>query len=428
MEENLQNLCDSLDELSTAILSGWNNDNTMNAQWGWNFPNLNRHDLAKIPLNISNEIKKINLKTIEEEFANEIETIPNKIEEFKTRTLVYFYNGHGHQAVPVFMSLMDWIKSSLSPLQGWDTLYDTKALPTKLSRRLTSIQSQLADIIPEKENLENKIKLITEANEAAESLPTDLASLKKARKTIGDLTNSAIENKGLIDSHLKSIISTVESINIKKIETDKLVDKCEEAYKITTTKGLAASFDERAKKSQSSMYLWVFALLLALGSAIWIGSVRFETLLTALNSTNPVWGIIWMNCLLAILSLTAPLWFAWISTKQISQRFRLAEDYSFKASVAKAYEGYRKEASRIDPAFEARLFSSALTRLEEAPLRLMENDSHGSPWHELITSPQFEKAMNKIPELKDKFIQVTGNITKSKPNKNTNKNDTIDEK
>jgi hypothetical protein len=201
MEENLQNLCDSLDELSTAILNGWNIDSTMNAHWGWNFPNLSRHDLAKIPQNISDEIKKLNLKSIDEDFANEIETIPEKIEEFKTRTLVYFYNGHGQHAVPVFMSLMDWIKSSLSPMQGWDTLYDTKALPTKLSRSLSSIQNQLAEIIPEKENLEDKIRLITEANEAAESLPTDLASLKKARKTIGDLTNNATENKGLIDSN-----------------------------------------------------------------------------------------------------------------------------------------------------------------------------------------------------------------------------------
>jgi hypothetical protein len=135
-----------------------------------------------------------------------------------------------------------------------------------------------------------------------------------------------------------------------------------------------------------------------------------------------------MNCILALLSLSAPLWFAWISTKQIGQRFKLAEDYSFKASVAKAYEGYRKESARIDPAFEARLFSSALTRLEEAPLRLMEKDSHGSPWHELITSPQFEKAMNKIPELKDKFIQVSGNIIKTKPSKNGLKSEAKEEK
>lgn len=63
------------------------------------------------------------------------------------------------------------------------------------------------------------------------------------------------------------------------------------------------------------------------------------------------------------------MWFAWLATKQIGQRFHLAEDYAFKASVAKAYEGYRKEAARIDPEFEARLFGSALTRLDEAPLR-----------------------------------------------------------
>ncbi len=53
--------------------------------------------------------------------------------------------------------------------------------------------------------------------------------------------------------------------------------------------------------------------------------------------------------------------------------------------MAKAYEGYRKEAARIDPQFEARLFGSALTRLDEAPLRLVEIGSHGSPgqWRSL---------------------------------------------
>ena len=80
----------------------------------------------------------------------------------------------------------------------------------------------------------------------------------------------------------------------------------------------------------------------------------------------------------------APLWFAWLASKQIGQRFKLAEDYAFKASVAKAYEGYKTEAARLDKDFEARLFSSALTRLEEAPLRFMNNTEHSSPVHEMI--------------------------------------------
>ena len=113
-----------------------------------------------------------------------------------------------------------------------------------------------------------------------------------------------------------------------------------------------------------------------------------------------------MQALLSFLSIGVPLWFAWISTKQISQRFRIAEDYAFKASVAKAYEGYRKEAARIDETFEARLFASALTRLEEAPLRLVEGESHGSPWHELVASAAFQNALRTVPELRDKFIEV----------------------
>jgi|TARA_B110000037_G_C17105756_1_gene499794 chaperonin cofactor prefoldin len=428
MQKELQEVCDSLDELSNSIINGWNDDRTLNVAFGWNCPSLNRHDLAGIASKISGNLKNHNFTNIDEELLPSIEKIPEKIEEFKTKTLVYFYNGNAVQAVPVYDSLINWINSTLSPLFSWEVLYDTKAMPVKLSRRLSSLQTQLSDLIPEKESLEKQIKQIREATEAAESLPTDIASLKKARKTIGDLTTTATENKGLIDSHLKSTSSTVELIKIKKEETDKLVDKCEEAYRITTTKGLAASFDERAKKSQKSMYIWVTGLLLALGAGVYIGSIRFDSLLSALNASSPDWGVIWMNCILALLSLSAPLWFAWISTKQIGQRFKLAEDYSFKASVAKAYEGYRKEAARIDPAFEARLFSSALTRLEEAPLRLMEKDSHGSPWHELITSPQFEKAMNKIPELKDKFIQVSGNIIKTKPSKNGLKSEAKEEK
>ena len=93
---------------------------------------------------------------------------------------------------------------------------------------------------------------------------------------------------------------------------------------------------------------------------------------------------------------------------------RLAEDYGYKASVAKAYEGYRREAARIDEDFENRLFDSALTRLEEAPLRLVDEESHGSPWHELISSDAFKAALDKVPDL-----SATLNRIRSKANGRT---------
>lgn len=110
-------------------------------------------------------------------------------------------------------------------------------------------------------------------------------------------------------------------------------------------------------------------------------------------------------------SVIAPLWFAWLATKQISQRFKLAEDYDFKASVAKAYEGYKKEAAKIDEEFEARLFNVALTRLEEAPLRLVNSVNHGSPTHEVIE----KTGLNKVGErIVNKVEDVIDSITPAK--------------
>ena len=51
--------------------------------------------------------------------------------------------------------------------------------------------------------------------------------------------------------------------------------------------------------------------------------------------------------------------------------------------MAKAYEGYRREAIQIDKRLAGKLFGSALDRLEELPLRYVENSTHGSPLHEL---------------------------------------------
>jgi len=184
MDKHLQELCDSLDDLSIAIINGWSDDRTMNSAWGWNFPNLNRHDLAKIPENISSKIKKVNLVTLDKSLIKLINEIPKKIEEFKSRTLVYFYNGHGNQSVPVFLSLMQWVNSAISPIFSWEVLQNNKALPSNLSRRLTSIQSQLEELIPEKEALEKQISLIKEATETAENLPTNLQSLKKQKEQL----------------------------------------------------------------------------------------------------------------------------------------------------------------------------------------------------------------------------------------------------
>ena len=73
--------------------------------------------------------------------------------------------------------------------------------------------------------------------------------------------------------------------------------------------------------------------------------------------------------------------------------------------MSKAYEGYRREALQLDEDFQKRLFSTALTRLDEQPLRFVETETHGSPWHELLSSEIVKEALRIAPELAGQFTQ-----------------------
>lgn len=406
MDKSLEKVCQSLDELAKKLLTITTDDRTMTEIYGWNCPALTRHDLSNLVKNISNRLVENDVNIVDEILIKELQKIPLRINIFIASSFPQLLNSNLLSAITTLMALVEWITQTLKPIFGWKVLQDNKALPNQLAKRLRSIQIELDNLIPDKENLEGQIKLIKDATDAAESLPTDIDTLKEARKKIDIISTDSAILFGKIDTYHKDSDDYASKIQTKKQEADKLVEQCEEAYRITTTKGLAAAFDLRAKKLSQTMWIWVAGLLISLIAGGFIGASRFETLAKSLASNNPQWGVIWIDIVLSIVGLAAPIWFAWLATKQINQNFRLSEDYAFKASVAKAYEGYKKEAARIDEAFEARLFSSALSRLEEAPLRLVESDNHGSPWHELFSSTAFQKAMNSVPELKEKFIEI----------------------
>lgn len=154
------------------------------------------------------------------------------------------------------------------------------------------------------------------------------------------------------------------------------------------------------------MWVWVGGLVIALGIGSWIGSTQLRSFSEVIKQPDSNSTVAVINLVLALLSVGATVWFSWLATKQIGQRFRLAEDYAFKASVSRAYEGYRREAANIDEEFVSRLFSSALSRLDEQPLRLVESTTHGSPWHELASSDLIRKATASVPDFAASVTQL----------------------
>lgn len=399
MNSTLEDIANALDDVSAAIIKGWGGDGTLKENWGFHHPALTRHDLAEMADLLAEKIRGYEKDDLPKEVASSVSHAAKQIRLLASETIPNFYSGNGWQAVPAYMATLVWLEMALEPVLSWQAASDPSMMPPKVARRVRAMHARLDEIAPETDSLEAKIKLINEAAEAADSLPTDMEDLRKARSQIESLSLESATTHGKIKQRWDEVENLLITMSLKSTEADKLVKQTEEAYRVATTIGLAGAFDQRSKSLSWSMRWWVAGLMVALGGGTAIGANRVQILTDALKVSSPNWGIIWLHIILSVVSVGAPLWFAWLATKQIGQRFRLAEDYGYKASVAKAYEGYRREAARIDEDFESRLFDSALTRLEEAPLRLVDEESHGSPWHELISSDAFKTALDKVPDL-----------------------------
>ena len=406
MNKDLDNACQALDALATAVTNAWGADTTACENFGWFAPAVTRHDLADLARNLATDIRSTDSETIDPTALKLVQDLPRRLQVLQGNTVPQMFGGNSGQAIPAYVSTVALVRSIVLPAIGWQVIPDQKALPSSLARRARAAQAELDQLTPNLTQLAKQIEDIQSAHKVADSLPIDLQALSEAREKV---SKSSIE-AALTEEKLHKAWSESENylkwMKDNNEEARKLIELCEAAYQITTTKGLAGAFDQRAGRLAWSMWTWVGGLVLALGIGSYIGAHRLEILSAALQATNPNWGGIAILAILSLLSVGAPLWFAWLATKQIGQRFRLAEDYAFKASVAKAYEGYRKEAARIDPAFEHRLFGSALTRLDEAPLRLVETGTHGSPWHELANSDAVRRTFDAAPEFRDKIIDL----------------------
>jgi len=408
MHSKIKEICDVLDQTADYCESQaqvHNIQGTFIEPRGWHHPAISTKDIVQRPRDLAKKIASANIETLDALDESTLDVVPTRLALLQSQqNITHIFNGNGHQAIPSFLITLDWIEKIFDPIFGYEN-HSNPLIPKKLRRKIDSISARIDSLDIDTDELEITMSLIQQAHETAENLPTDLAELNKARKAV-ERTFSDIEQ--LAEDAKERSEAILEQSGAAK----KLLEDSEKTYSIAVTKGLAGAFHGRAKSLVISMWIWVAGLLGALFFALITGKDRFKTLAELISAENPNIELVVIQLAFSLVSLGAPIWFAWLSTKQIGQNFRLAEDYSFKASMAKAYEGYRREAARIDPAMEAKLLYSALDRLDEAPLRYVDDSYHATPWQELISSPEFRQAIENIPELKNKFMDI---INKSIP-------------
>lgn len=398
MHASVSVIVDELSAITEAIKAVMPAEGVLNVTQGnWSFPGVTKFDLLT---RANSLIDQLTASTIEPADSSipYLGSVVERLAFLRVHTVPQLV-AQAASAVPAYLITIDALEKSLSPLFS-----DAKSLAQKNSQvlkaaaaQIRAMETRIRDLTPRTASLESMVGRIENAHDAADQLPTDLETLREAQKKVSELLSGAERDRAHVLASRESVESLDRGMKERADEAAAILALCESAYSSATSLGLAAAFSERSKKLDSSMWIWVIGLVSALGLGGFFGTVQLQSLSNLMAAPDASLALIWLNLTLSVLSVGAPIWFAWLATKQIGQRFRLSEDYAFKASISRAYEGYRREAARIDPDLETRLLQSALSRLDEQPLRLVESASYGSPWHELLSSDVVKDAAKTIP-------------------------------
>lgn len=396
MHETLVGIQGMLTKLAAQVQAAIPNDEPFAVAHGnWSFPGLSRVELVEEAQSLIDLIEDRGGDDVTAGEAR-LKDYGRRLEFLRANTVGQLW-GNSAQAVPVYMFTLAGLRKALEPALSVDKHTDAATRLRKLSTQLRGMEARIRGLEPRTTTVASMVEMIEQAYNAADQLPADLESLEEARQKITEIAQHATEDQVRVLDIRQGAEAIEEKLKSSAAEAKAVLARCETAYSAATSVGLAAAFTERSEALSKSMWFWIVGLVLALCAGSYFSAGRLQALSELFNLPNASPAVVVLNLLLSVLSVAAPVWFAWLATKQIGQRFRLSEDYAFKASISRAYEGFRKEAARFDKDMEARLLSSALTRLDELPLRLVETDTHGSPWHELASSNTVKRAMSAVP-------------------------------
>lgn len=395
MHKTLEAIRSQLDAIIAQLKQFPNDQPFSNAHGNWTFPGLTGTELVEEAQSIISDMVAANPQAVGSQEARLVDYV-KRLEFLRTNTVPQIW-GSANQAVPAYIFTLQGLRNSLKPVLNTEGHAEAVARLRKLQTQLRGMESRYQALEPRTVALSSAVDRIEKASDAADQLPTDLVSLSEARQQIDEISRAAVADQGKLNAALDDALVIEGMMKERAAEATSVLAQCHSAYSAATSVGLAAAFSERSAALGKSMWIWVAGLVVALAAGSSFGSYQLHNLSGLVTQTGVPPYLIALNLILALLSVGAPIWFSWLATKQVGQRFRLAEDYAFKASVARAYEGFRREAARYDEAMAARLLSSALDRLDELPLRLVETETHGSPWHELASSPNIREAMKIVP-------------------------------
>ncbi len=354
----------------------------LNLEQNWQFPGISGQELVEDVRGVLELVDDCDVEDLGP-FEERVNDYIHRLEVLRTQTIPNMLGSH--TAIPSLTMTMEGVRQVVNAISGTDAAKSDEARKQlhALRTRLRALDTLLVELESRGGPLKEMVTRIEEAHAAADQLPLDMHTLSEAKNQVRGALDQVESDQTHVANILENVQGEMTEIQKNGETAAKVLVEVEKAYAAATSVGLARAFAQRSRQLKISILYWTCGLAAALLLAVYLGSTGAQPLLSlfGLATTKPANALV--QALLSALSVSAPVWFAWLATKQIGQRFRISEDYGYKAAVASAYEAFRQEAARVSQDTEASLIKSALEHLNDHPLRLVEKQSPGSPLHEL---------------------------------------------
>lgn len=267
-----------------------------------------------------------NIETFEEKFESFISTAKEEITSLKTELndITDLYN--------------DFVKKPSSAiLSKAEKLNETFKKVDTYSSEISEIEEKVKDF---------ETKIFGKTTEDKESL----------KYKLNDLKNQHEELHGEWEGNFETLSTKIEAL-----------------LPGATSAGLAKSYHDQKKSYKTPNILWSIVFIATMVGMVWYA-------VTTVKDSESLGGA-FMNILARAPFFVPTIWLALFASKQQSQNRRLEQEYAHKESLAKSYEGYKREISKLPESSDKneimeKLVASLIDASSYNPSETLEKNSH----------------------------------------------------
>ena len=251
------------------------------------------------------------------------------------------------------------------------------------SKEVLSLKSELDDVTELYNDfikkpstaVQSKAEKLNDTFEKVNEYNTEISEIEtKVKEFEIKIFGKTTEDKEALKSKIIDLKSELEELHSDWEEKyESLSTKIEDLLPGATSAGLAKSYHDQKKSYEKPNILW---------SIVFIGTMMgmvFYAVMTIKASESV--GSAFMNILARAPFFVPTIWLALFASKQQSQNRRLQQEYAHKESLAKSYEGYKREISKLPESSDKekimeKLVDSLIDASNYNPSETLEKNSH----------------------------------------------------